>query len=143
VKDESEKHVPISRYCSVEGCDQRHDARGYCKGHYSRLIRRGNDIVLRKTINPGRKGKISHGYFHVYKPNHPNAQNTGYIREHRYVMSKHLGRPLFNDEQVHHKNGDKLDNRIENLELKIGNHGSGQTVEDMVKWAREILSKYG
>ena len=57
------------------------------------------------------------GYVMIFKPNHPNANNVGYVREHRLVMEEYLGRYLNNDEVVHHINGNKSDNRIENLEL--------------------------
>ncbi len=67
----------------------------------------------------GRKNgfKESNGYILIYEPNHPNAHSNGWIREHRWIMSKYLGRPLKDNEVVHHINGFKKDNRIENLEL--------------------------
>lgn len=55
------------------------------------------------------------GYVLVYLPNHPAADRGGYVLEHRALMENHLGRLLSYDEVVHHKNGDKKDNRIENL----------------------------
>lgn len=60
---------------------------------------------------------MAHKYKFIYKPEHPNCNSEGFILEHRYIMSEFLGRPLTKDEHVHHKNGDKKDNRIENLQL--------------------------
>lgn len=70
--------------------------------------------------NPAWKGgrKIDKdGYVLIYSPTHPHASKAGCVREHRLVIEKHLGRILDQKEVVHHKNGVKEDNRIENLEL--------------------------
>ena len=59
---------------------------------------------------------VDQGYVFIWLPKHPDA-SRGYVREHRVVMEKHLGRYLANSEVVHHTNGNRLDNRIENLSV--------------------------
>ena len=79
----------------------------------------------------GGRTKTQMGYMRVYSPNHPNAIKN-YVLEHRLVMEKHLGRLLLKHETVHHKNGIKDDNRLENLELWTKSHGAGQRYSDTI-----------
>ena len=94
-------------------------------------ILKANGIVIRKRQMPGTKIKGTHGYTMVvlaldspYRDMcSPSARS--YVLEHRLVMAEHLERLLTSDETVHHLNGDKKDNRIENLQLCKGRHGNG------------------
>jgi hypothetical protein len=62
--------------------------------------------------------------------------------EHRIVMEQALGRELYPDENVHHLNGVRNDNRLENLELWTTSQPSGQRVEDKIAWAMGLLRRY-
>ncbi len=114
-----------TKKCSIEGCDKKHNAKGYCCKHYNRFKTFGD------PLREPEKGKTVNGY--VY---------TKGKAEHRLVMEQHLGRLLVPGENVHHINGDRADNRIDNLELWSKSQPYGQRVEDKVNWAVEILELY-
>lgn len=83
-------------------------------------FKKGNQHILWK----GGK-RIHQGYVLTYTPNHPN-NTRNYVKEHRLVMEKSLGRYLKNHEIVHHINRIKTDNRIENLMLVVRENHYGK-----------------
>ena len=82
------------------------------------------------------------GYVIMQYPEHPNSRKSGTIYEHTSVMSEHLGRPLKPNENVHHINGVRDDNRIENLELWCKSQPRGQRVNEKQAFYVEFISGY-
>lgn len=135
------------RRCTLDTCDLPYFAGGYCRAHKRRFDRHGDalegkPLVLRPRGTEIGRRTNKHGYVLVRQAGHPNANAAGWILEHRFVMSQHLGRQLIDDENVHHINGHRSDNRIVNLELWNTSQPSGQRVVDKVAWAKQILAMY-
>ena len=88
----------------------------------------------------GGKRTSKNGYIMIYIG---RGKGRGkYQFEHILIMEQYLNRKLLKHETIHHKNGIKKDNRIENLELWSHSHPSGQKIEDKIKFAMEILKQY-
>lgn len=139
-------HVPLRTAgpCSVEDCDRQRYARQLCNTHYRRLLATGDprpDEPIR-IVTGG--GWDNHGYWVVPVADEERWLSGGERRmaEHRLVMARTLGRPFESDEVVHHRNGNRSDNRLENLELWNTSHPSGQRVEDKITFALAILARY-
>ena len=133
-----EKDIP----CKHHGCYRPVSAVGYCCIHYERS-RSGIDMdkPIRESHAIGEKSKDKDGYIHI-KISTGGSKNQNWKSEHRWVMEQYLGRDLEKNETVHHKNGIRDDNRLENLELWDSSHPAGQRVEDKIKHSEELLSRH-
>lgn len=127
--------------CPVDGCGNNKRGPGQpCHTHWKRLSQGDPDWDTRpvRVVNqtPGATSPTKDGYV---------RERTGageWVLQHRLVMAAHIGRELTDDENVHHVNGDRADNRLSNLELWNTSQPSGQRIEDKVQWAKELLALY-
>jgi HNH endonuclease len=134
----------VNDACTVAACGRPATKNQMCQTHNDRK-RKFGDVQADKPIREvAGTGYLNHGYLVVPVPAELRylADGETATGEHRFVMAQHLGRALRADESVHHRNGDRLDNRIENLELWSRWQPSGQRLEDKIRWAVELLETY-
>jgi len=128
--------------CKFDGCGRtKLVAFGLCGTHYAQR-RRGKELTPIQVAE--HVDRIIDNDWRYSKDGYVVKRGVnGNKYQHRIVMEEILGRPLLSHENVHHINGNRADNRPENLELWNTSQPKGQRVEDKVAWAREILDLYG
>jgi hypothetical protein len=135
--------LPLARRkvsdCQIDGCSAVTHGHGLCRTHLRRLEVLGTPAPEQPVRSPGDAGWIT-----VCVPADLRHLSGGapHMLEHRFVMAVILDRPLRPGESVHHRNGDRLDNRPENLELWSKRQPAGQRVADKLAFAYELIADY-
>jgi hypothetical protein len=135
--------LPKESLCTGPGCERTavRYRRTLCGSHGAQKDRGANLTELR-PYSPGTWGpwQLHSGY---RRRERTGPHGKEFQIEHRMVVEQSLGRALLPKENVHHKNGVRNDNRLENLELWSTSQPAGQRVEDKISWAKEFLAQYG
>ena len=120
----------------------KHCGKAFSSQPYRNVVMCSAECV--KASRSVRRAKDSVGWYIQAKSGYVVRSFQGRTQlQHRYIMEQHLGRPLEPFENIHHVNGVKDDNRIENLEIWITKQPQGQRTEDLISWAIAILNKHG
>lgn len=130
------KRRKIADFCTVPGCGGKHSGRGFCAFHYQRHVKNIDFDRPKKRYIAAKSFEDVYWYTnnHGYIVGNLNAK---LVQQHRVIWEMHHGRKLKPFENIHHKNGIRTDNRIENLELWTKSQPSGQRPEDLVDWVLE------
>lgn len=117
------------RICDADGCARftRESGTPYCELHYTRVRRHGTPGSAQPSFVRG-EGSISSTGYRIMRVDGRS------VPEHRLILERALGRSLWDWENVHHKNGLRADNRLENLEIWIVPQPFGQRPEDLLIW---------
>ena len=135
------KNWEKAKFCSQTCYHKSHEGiPSWNKGkHWSKEWKNKRSKRYVGSGNPSWKGgTIRHdmGYILIFSPNHPSKNFNGYVYEHRLKMEEYLGRYLTKEEVIHHVNGKKDDNRIENLKL-FPNHS--EHIKEDNRWTRQFV----
>ena len=130
--------------CKFYNCEKPAKTTGLCSGHYVQK-RKGQELkpLRSRASNGTRSGWYIGPKGYVIRHLAHGKGITSMEYQHRTVMEEHLKRKLYKGENVHHINGDKTDNRIENLELWDKSQPAGQRLEQKIEYAISLLEKHG
>jgi len=123
------------RTCSVECCERPAKSRGWCGTHYARWRIKGDPGTA--PAAPAHRSTSS-TYVRIWAPGHPLAHGDGYVLEHRKVWFDAHG-DIPPGHHIHHKDHDKMNNVVENLERLTASEHQAQHVQS----GMSIRNQYG